>query len=97
MDAIGVVLEEFDLDAATRVELVIWQVPVPVRGSAHSYKYRLALIVKGNCVLRYDNEAGKGDHRHVGTREFPYAFSDVATLMVDFWTEVDAWLTRRGA
>lgn len=52
MDAIGVVLEEFDLDAATRVELVVWQVPAPVRGSAHSYKYRLALIVKGNCVLR---------------------------------------------
>lgn len=23
----------------------------------------------GNCVLRYDNEAGKGDHKHIGDDE----------------------------
>jgi hypothetical protein len=33
---------------------------------AHELWYRLALVVGGKCVLRYDNEAGKGDHRHVG-------------------------------
>ena len=28
---------------------------------ASGYKYRMALIEAGVCVLRYDNEAGKGD------------------------------------
>jgi hypothetical protein len=37
-----------------------------VRGSRHQYKYRLVLVVNDDCVLRYDNEAGKGDHKHVG-------------------------------
>jgi hypothetical protein len=32
------------------VEMVIWQVPQPVRGSSHSFKYRLALIADGVCV-----------------------------------------------
>lgn len=41
------------------VDLKIWRVPKPVRGSDHCYKYSLALVEKDHCVLRYDNEAGK--------------------------------------
>lgn len=41
--------------------------------------------------LRYDNETGKGDHRHVGPREERYAFSDAETLLADFWRDVEAW------
>ena len=48
------------------VELRVWRVPHPVRGSEHEYKYALAYVVKGICVLRYDNEAGKGDHSTSG-------------------------------
>lgn len=55
-------------------ELVLWRVPKPVAGSGHSYKYRLAYVVDGVCVVRYDNEVGKGDHRHVGARESVYVF-----------------------
>jgi len=73
------------------VELVVWQVPAPVPGSAHAFKYRLALVVNGVCVLRYDNEAGKGDHRHVSGEEAPYAFSTPAKLLADFWNDVDHW------
>ena len=40
-------------------ELVIWRVSAPVRASRHEYRYRLALVVDGKCVLRYDNEAGR--------------------------------------
>ena len=29
------------------VELVLWRVPQPVRGSTHVYKYRLAHVVGG--------------------------------------------------
>ncbi|MCP5110120.1 MAG: hypothetical protein GY953_04720 [bacterium] len=44
------------------VELVIWRVPEPVPPSTHEFKYGLAYVVGGRCVLRYDNERGKGDH-----------------------------------
>ena len=66
------------------VELVVWQVPQPVRASTHLFKYRLAFVVDGSCVLRYDNEAGKGDHRHVGAVESPYTFSTPEQLYADF-------------
>ena len=48
------------------VEMVVWRLPAPLSGSRHDFKYRLALVVNGCCVLRYDNEAGKGDHKHMG-------------------------------
>ena len=78
------------------IETVLWLVPEPLKGSAHRYKYRLALVVNGACVLRYDNEAGKGDHRHVGDKEFPYRFSDVDTLLNDFRSDVKGWLDENG-
>jgi hypothetical protein len=42
-------------------------------------------------VLRYDNEAGKGDHRHAGNAERPYPFTDPDTLLEDFWRDVARW------
>jgi hypothetical protein len=53
------------------VEIVIWQLPNPALGSVHAFKYRLAFVVDEECVLRFDNETGKGDHKHVGTEEVP--------------------------
>jgi hypothetical protein len=73
------------------VELRVWRVPSPVRGSAHLFRYALALVVNGECVLRYDNEPGKGDHRHVGSAEEPYAFVSAERLLDDFWKDVDRW------
>ncbi len=75
------------------VELVVWQVPQPVRASKHLFKYRLALVIDGSCVLRYDNEAGKGDHRHVGGMESPYTFTTPEQLYADFMADVTNWRT----
>ena len=72
------------------VEIVIWQVPEPVSGSLHEFRYRLAYVVNGVCVLRYDNEAGKGDHKHDRETEAPHKFTDVETLQADFWAAVNA-------
>ena len=72
-------------------ELRIWRVPSPVQASRHQYKYSLAYVVAGKCVLRYDNEAGKGDHRHFGGRESAYTFTDPERLLADFWADVDRW------
>ena len=70
-------------------ELRIWKVSSPVPGSFHTLKYSLAFVVREVCVLRYDNEAGKGDHKHVGEVETPYAFTTPAALIADFWRDVD--------
>jgi hypothetical protein len=83
--------ERHVLDIARFVEIVIWQLPRPAAGSQHRYKYRLALVVDGVCVLRYDNEAGKGDHRHMQDIENPYNFSSTETLLADFWRDVEGW------
>ena len=72
-------------------ELVIWQVPKSVPGSRHLFKYRLAFVVRGECVLRYDNEAGKGDHRHRGNLEEPYRFSTLRQLLKDFNDDIERW------
>ncbi|MBV8201387.1 MAG: hypothetical protein JOZ15_12260 [Acidobacteria bacterium] len=79
------------LTEAAFVELVVWQVQRPVPGSMHGFKYRLALVVEGRCVLRYDNEAGKGDHKHLEGVETPYRFTSPALLLADFWKDVDLW------
>ncbi len=83
--------ERHVLDARSFVEIVVWRLPRPARGSLHRFKYRLALVVDGVCVLRYDNETGKGDHRHVRESEESYSFVDPDTLLADFWREVEEW------
>ena len=75
-------------------EIVIWQLTDPVPGSAHGFKYRLAFVVDQVCVLRFDNETGKGDHKHIGTREAPYMFVSLEQLVIDFWNAIDEWRPR---
>ena len=73
------------------IEVVVWRVPKPLGGSTHSFKYRLAYVVEGECVLRYDNESGKGDHRHMGGKEATYLFVSVDNLLDDFLADVTRW------
>lgn len=72
-------------------ELVLWQLRSAVPGSAHSFKYRLAYVVRGICVLRYDNEAGKGDHRHYGEVESAYEFEGPDALIAAFQADIQRW------
>ena len=60
-------------------------------GSTHPFKYRLAYIVDGVCVVRYDNEVGKGDHRHLGENEGPYSFETPEKLIADFQRDITRW------
>lgn len=73
------------------IEVVVWRLSEPLKGSAHGFKYRLAYVVERECVLRYDNESGKGDHRHVGGTETTYSFVSVDQLLDDFLADVAAW------
>ncbi|MCI1191263.1 DUF6516 family protein [Calidifontimicrobium sp. SYSU G02091] len=78
------------------VEVVVWRVRKPVPPAAHPFKYRLAYVVRGQCVLRYDSERGKGGHRHIGNVESAYAFTTPEQLMVDFESEVKRWNREHG-
>lgn len=62
-----------------------------MRGSDHPFKYRLALVVDDVCIIRYDNEAGKGDHLHARDMAASYSFTDPETLLADFWRAVEQW------
>ena len=41
--------------------------------------------------MRYDNEAGKGDHCHVGEKEQAYLFSTPQRLIADFLADIERW------
>ena len=66
------------------VEMVIWALPTPTTERPHGIKYRLYCGRDGSCVVRYDNEAGKGDHRHYAENEEPYWFESLDKLIADF-------------
>ena len=91
MDAELLFNERRVLSESTFVEMVVWRVPRTQAGSTHSLKYRLALVVDGVCVLRYDNESGKGDHKHTGDEEVEYTFTTPVALLDDFWKDIDSW------
>lgn len=75
---------EQDFDDGAMVRMVIWKVPDQVAFSDHSFKYRLVYLEEGKRVIGFDNESGKGDHRHDGDKQSAYIFIDVATLIKDF-------------
>jgi hypothetical protein len=72
-------------------EMVLWRLKTLLPGSNHSFKYRLAYIVNEVCVLRYDNEIGKGDHRHWGNEESDYQFVSLEKLILDFQSDIERW------
>jgi hypothetical protein len=64
------------------LQMVVWQLPAEAGG----VKFRLYLGRAGETLVRYDNEKGKGPHRHVGTDEAEeaYEFTSVEQLIEDF-------------
>ena len=70
------------------VEMALWRVPLPVPPSIHGLKYSLFYGRPGVREVGYDNELGKGDHRHFQGVEEPYAFITVEKLIADFWSDV---------
>ena len=81
-------------DGAIR-EMVLWQVPEKTAEKPYGLKYRLYYgLADGTPIVRYDNESGKGDHRHRGKREEAYKFTDVETLVSNFLEDIEK--TRKG-
>lgn len=72
------------------IEIVLWRLPRATPDRPHGLKYRLYYGRHGVCLVRYDNETGKGDHRHVRGRETRYEFKSVGQLRKDFENDVKA-------
>ena len=73
------------------VEVVIWELPEPLPPSQHRYKYRLFYGRPGEERIRYDNERGKGDHRHLAGLETGYKFESIDKLLDDFERDIEDW------
>jgi hypothetical protein len=80
--------ERIDYDDGGIVEMTLWRVPSPVPPSTHDLKYSLFYGRAGIKEVGYDNERGKGDHRHFRGTEMNYRFRTVERLMADFWFDV---------
>ena len=77
----------------------------------HGLSYSLTLHAPdGTRLVGFDNahpvrerhgpgtrRHGQGDHRHRLRAIRPYAYKDAATLLEDFWKEVDGVLQERGS
>ena len=102
--------ETFVVEGASWVKFVVKQVPwSPER--PHGLDYSLTLHDWDNQrLLGFDNAhpitegTGPGartriehDHKHKGERVRFYVYADAATLLGDFWTEVDLILKERSA
>lgn len=72
-----------------KLDMVIWQLPHPTPDRPHGLKYRLWAGREGATLVRYDNERGKGDHRHTAAGEYPYAWRGMAVLVDDFLNDVE--------
>jgi hypothetical protein len=75
-------------DDGAIMEMRIWRVPRPVPPAIHELKYSLFYGRPGQRLIGYDNERGKGDHKHLGAREMPYEFVSVERLVADFLADV---------
>jgi hypothetical protein len=80
--------QRIDYDDGGIAEMMLWRVPSPVSPSTHDLKYSLFYGRRGVREVGYDNERGKGDHRHFQGTETEYTFRTVEQLMADFWSDV---------
>ena len=91
MKAISILERRVADDSGGFAEYVVWLLPEPLPPSEHLYKYRIAYIINRRCVVRYDNERGKGDHRHFNDQEAAYAFTTPRKLIADFESDIARW------
>lgn len=81
--------EKWAYDDGAVLEMRLWEVAQPVPGSNHRLKYSLFYGRPGERLIGYDNERGKGDHRHFDGEQERYPFVSVRRLIADFLADVD--------
>ena len=76
-----------DLPNDVLIEIKIWQLPEIDPERPHGLKYSLYCGRDGKRLVGYDNERGKGDHRHIGDREESFVFVSMEQLIQDFYAD----------
>jgi hypothetical protein len=85
-----IIRDRREFDDGAILEIVVWRVPVAVPPTTHYLKYSLFYGTTGLRIKGYDNERGKGDHKHNLGVETPYQFTTLAKLLDDFEADVVA-------
>lgn len=88
MDAILIFKDKYIYGDGAIREMVIWKLPDTDPERPHGLKYRLYYGYPDRCLIRYDNERGKGDHRHWADKEEQYSFVTVEKLIEDFKSDI---------
>ncbi len=97
MKAKLIIQEKVVLQGGYIVQLVLWELPEQTAERPHRFKYRLYFgDNEGNCIVRYDNERGKGDHKHIGDQEVLYDFTDKDKLIDDFYHDIEKFFNANG-
>lgn len=89
MKAVRIFYDKQVLPDDSIIEMVIWRLPKPEADRPHGLKYRLFYGNAKGRIVGYDNERGKGDHRHAKGRESAYRFESVEQLIADFIRDVN--------
>lgn len=93
MKAVLIKHDRFNDSFGNLIEMKLWSVPV-TEHTPFAVKYSLVYIVNGERVIGYDNERGKGDHKHIEGAQVPYVFVDVDVLVEDFANDVEEFVRR---
>jgi len=89
MKAIRIFYDKTVLPDGAIVQMTIWQLPHSTQERPHGLKYSLFYGGQDGRIVGYDNEGGKGDHKHIRTSQTRYKFIDVETMVADFLADVE--------
>jgi hypothetical protein len=89
MKAVRIFYDKAILPDGAIVQMTIWQLPYPAHERPHGLKYSLFYGGTGGRIVGYDNEIGKGDHKHIRDVQTRYKFVTVETLVADFLADVE--------
>ncbi len=70
------------------IQTTVWKISTPVPPTTHGFKYRRVYSAGGMQIVGFDNERGKGDHRHSDGKESICEFFDLNQLIEGFIVEV---------
>ena len=79
------------LEDGRLIQRKIWQLASPDSSHKHGFKYSLYCGNSGVTIVRYDNESGKGDHKHVGKAEVEivYLYKSLQQLLIEFVSDIE--------
>ena len=89
MKAVRIFYDKTVLPDGAVVQMTMWQLPRSTQERPHGLTCSLFYGGPDGRIVGYDNESGKGDHKHIRDVEMRYKFIDVETMVADFLADVE--------